>query len=43
VTAPSIAAAGRYVVEASGLGSVKTASSPTLGSGATFVGDFTLP
>jgi hypothetical protein len=43
VTAPNVAAAGRYVVEASGLGSVKTASSPTLGSGATFAGDFTLP
>jgi hypothetical protein len=43
VLAPNTAAAGKYVVEASGAGSVKTASSPTLAEGATFATNFTLP
>jgi hypothetical protein len=43
VFAPNTAAAGKYVVEASGAGSVKTASSPTLVEGVTFATNFTLP
>ena len=43
VFAPNTAAAGRYVVEASGAGVVKTAASPTLAGGATFSADFALP
>ncbi|HSV59827.1 MAG TPA: DUF4382 domain-containing protein [Variovorax sp.] len=43
VFAPNTAAAGKYVVEASGAGAVKTASSPTLAGGSTFATDFTLP
>ena len=43
VFAPNAAAAGKYVVEASGAGAVKTASSPTLAGGATFSADFALP
>ena len=43
VFAPNTAAAGTYVVEASGAGSVKTASSPLLAGGATFATNFTLP
>lgn len=43
VFAPNTAAAGKYVVEASGAGSVKTASSPLLAGGATFATNFTLP
>jgi len=43
VFAPNTAAAGKYVVEASGAGSVKTASSPTLAEGASFVTNFILP
>ncbi|MEJ8826637.1 DUF4382 domain-containing protein [Variovorax humicola] len=43
VFAPNTAAAGKYVVEASGAGAVKTATSPTLAGGATFATNFTLP
>lgn len=43
VFAPNTAAAGNYVVEASGAGAVKTASSPELAGGATFATNFTLP
>ena len=43
VFAPNTTAAGKYVVEASGAGAVKTASSPTLAGGATFATNFTLP
>ncbi|MGR4867931.1 DUF4382 domain-containing protein [Variovorax sp. LARHSF232] len=43
VFAPNTAAAGKYVVEASAAGAVKTASSPTLAGGATFATNFTLP
>ena len=43
VFAPNTAAAGKYVVEASGAGAVKTATSPTLAAGATFATNFTLP
>ncbi len=43
VFAPNTAAAGKYVVEASGAGAVKTVASPTLAGGATFATSFTLP
>ena len=43
VFVPNTPAAGKYVVQASGAGGVKSATSPTLAAGATFATNFTLP
>ena len=40
---PNTPSAGKYVVQASGAGAVKSATSPTLSAGATFGANFTLP